>query len=343
MEENDMDNKTITLAHGNGGQMMQKLINKLILGNFGNEILNRLDDAAVLDINKKDYETVFTTDSFVVSPIFFNGGDIGKIAVCGTVNDLSMMGATPLYLSASVIIEEGFPIEELKKIISSMKKTTKEAGVKIVCGDTKVVNKGHCDKIFINTSGIGIVPQKINISSANAKPGDLIIVSGPVGEHGVAIMSEREGLKFDAPLKSDCAPLNSLVKDMMKFPDAINVMRDPTRGGTVTALNEIAEHSNVGIEINEENVPVNEVARGACEILGLDPLYLACEGRLLAFVKAKFADKVLQIMRRNKYAGQAQIIGRVVKEHKKQVYLSTLAGSQRILDVPIADQMPRIC
>ncbi len=337
-----MDNQRITLAHGNGGQLMQKLINKLIISNFSNPILNRLDDGAVLDL-KLNNKVVFTTDSFVVDPIFFPGGDIGKLAVCGTVNDLSMMGAKPLYLSASVIIEEGFEMSSLRKIILSMKKTLAQAGVQIVCGDTKVVNKGHCDKIFINTSGIGVIKTKAKITSSNAQPGDLIIVSGTMGDHGVSIMSQREGLKFKTQLKSDCAPLGGLVQDMLKYPDAIHVMRDPTRGGVATALNEIAEHSNVGIEINEENLPVSSAARGACEILGLDPLYLACEGRLLAFVSKNKAADIIKIMHKNKFGKKAQIIGKVVAAHKKQVYLSTLAGSDRILDVPIADQMPRIC
>lgn len=338
-----MDNGKITLAHGNGGQLMQKLINKMIIRNFGNPILNRLDDGAVLDLKSGKDKLVFTTDSFVVDPIFFPGGDIGKLSVCGTVNDLAMMGAKPIYLSASVIIEEGFDFNDLNKIILSMKKTIAQADVKIVCGDTKVVNKGNCDKIFINTSGIGVIEHTANITSANAKPGDLIIVSGTIGEHGLAIMSQREGLRFKTQLKSDCAPLNGLVKAMLKYSQAIHVMRDPTRGGTATALNEIAEHSNVGIEINEENLPVSSTARGACEILGLDLLYLACEGRLLAFVDKSKAYDILNIMHKHQFGKKAQIIGRVVAEHKKQVYLSTIAGSDRILDVPIADQMPRIC
>ncbi|MBU1086612.1 MAG: hydrogenase expression/formation protein HypE [Candidatus Omnitrophica bacterium] len=338
-----MDKGKITLAHGNGGQVMQKLINKMIISNFGNPILNRLDDGAVLDLKSRNNKLVFTTDSFVVDPIFFPGGDIGKLAVCGTVNDLAMMGAKPLYLSAGVIIEEGFAIADLYKIIISMKKTLALADVKIVCGDTKVVNKGHCDKIFINTSGIGIKQTKARITSSNAQPGDLIIVSGTIGEHGVSIMSQREGLKFKTQLKSDCAPLNGLVADMLKFSDAVHVMRDPTRGGVAAALNEIAEHSNLGIEINEENLPVSSQARGACEILGLDPLYLACEGRLLAFVAPNKAKDIIKVMHENQFGRKAQIIGKVVSGHKKQVYLSTLAGSDRILDVPIADQMPRIC
>ncbi len=338
-----MDEKRITLSHGSGGKLMQDLINEIILAEFGNTILNRLDDSAVLDLKDKNSRMAFTTDSFVVSPIFFPGGDIGKLAVCGTVNDLSMMGATPKYLSAGVIIEEGFAIDDLKKIIRSMKKTLKEANARIVCGDTKVVNKGHCDKIFINTSGIGIIDKKVDISASRAKPGDLVIVSGSIGEHGVCILSQREGLKFKTQLKSDCAPLNGLVFDMLKISGAVHVLRDATRGGLAAVLNEIAELSCVGIEVQEQHIPVRASVRGACEILGLDPLYMPCEGRLVAFVEKKNAQDVLKIMRKNRYAKTAQIIGRVVAGHKREVYLNTLAGSDRILDMPIQEQMPRIC
>jgi len=338
-----LNENTITLAHGNGGVLMQKLINKMILSAFGNPILNRLDDAAVIKPYANKDRLAFTTDSFVVNPIFFPGGNIGKLAVCGTVNDLSMMGAKPLFLSASVIIEEGFKTQELKKIIDVMRETTKEAGVEIVCGDTKVVNKGHCDKIFINTAGIGILRHKQAISSSSAKPGDLIIVSGTIGEHGIAIMSLREGLKFNTVLKSDCAPLNVLVESMLQFKKSLHVMRDPTRGGTATALNEIAELSNVGIEIDEDEIPVSDSVQGASEILGLDPLYLPCEGRLLAVVKPDEAKAILKTMHKNRYGKGAKIIGCVVGKHKKQVYLNTITGSQRIVDMPIIEQMPRIC
>ena len=338
-----MDEKIITLSHGSGGKLMQDLINKLILKEFGNTILNRLDDSAVLDIKDKNKKIAFTTDSFVVDPIFFSGGDIGKLAVCGTVNDLSMMGAVPKYLSAGVIIEEGFAIDDLKKIIRSMKKTLQEANAQIVCGDTKVVNKGHCDKIFINTSGIGIIDKGLNISASCAKAGDLIIVSGSVGEHGICILSEREGLKFEAKIKSDCAPLNKLVSEMIKIPKAVHVLRDATRGGVAAVLNEIAGLSNVGIEVQEDQIPVKLNVRGACEILGLDPLYMPCEGRLVAFVDRKKADKVLKIMRKNIYGRGAQILGEVVARHKGEVYLNTITGSNRILDMPVQEQMPRIC
>jgi len=338
-----VNKQKIMLAHGNGGLLMQQLINRLFISNFSNKVLNRLDDSAVLSLNNKGKKVAFTTDSFVVNPIFFSGGDIGKLAVCGTVNDLSMMGAKPLFLSAGVIIEEGFEIKQLEKIVSSMHRTLKEAGVEIVCGDTKVVNKGACDKIFINTAGIGTIDEGVDIHAARARAKDTIIVSGPVAEHGISILSQREGLAFKTKLKSDCAPLNSLVADMLKFSKSIHVLRDPTRGGLATALNEIAVHSNVGIEISEKDVPVLASVKGACEILGLDPLYLACEGRLVAFVAPDEAKHILRAMRNNRYAKNATIIGQAVSRHKKEVYLNTLTGSNRILDVQVEEQMPRIC
>lgn len=338
-----MNDLRIALAHGSGGKLMQQFINKFILSNFGNQILNRLDDGAVFDIDLENKRLVFTTDSFVVDPIFFPGGDIGKLAICGTVNDLSMMGARPLFLSASVILEEGFELKNIKKIITSMKDTLRLANVAIVCGDTKVVNKGNCDKIFINTAGIGVVHKSTNISSNNAQPGDLIIVSGTIGEHGVSILSQREGLKFKNKLKSDCAPLNGLVAQMIKFPHAVHVLRDPTRGGMATALNEIAEHSNLGIEIDEECIPISSAVKGVCEILGIDPLYLPSEGRLLAFVRKDKAEQVVKKMRKNLFGKKAAVIGYVTPKHKKEVYLKTVVGGMRILDVPIQEQMPRIC
>jgi len=333
----------ITLAHGNGGQLMQDLIHDLIVSRFNNTLLNKLDDSAVFDLGNRKKKIAFTTDSFVVNPIFFPGGDIGKLAVCGTVNDLSVMGAQPLFLSASLIIEEGFLIDDLRKIIGSMRETVKQANAQIVCGDTKVVNKGYCDKIFINTAGIGLVDRSACIGSAQARPGDAVIVSGSIGEHGISILTQREGLRFRTKIKSDCAPLHSLVKEMMAHKRDIHVMRDPTRGGVAAALNEIAGHSSVGIVIDEENVPVSGPVRGACEILGLDPLYLPCEGRLVAFVAKDRAKGLLNVMRRHPQGKKARIVGRVTAGNKKQVYMNTIAGSQRIVDMPIQEQMPRIC
>ncbi len=333
----------ILLAHGSGGQLMQELINGRILKAFGNEILNRLDDSAVMNVPGASSRLAFTTDSFVVSPIFFPGGDIGKLAVCGTVNDLSVMGAQPMYLSAGFIIEEGLLLRDLDRIIASMKKTAKEANVRIVCGDTKVVNKGNCDKIFINTSGIGIIRKKTVMTSSNARPGDVIIVSGTVGEHGIAILSQREGLKFDCELKSDCASLQGLTAALQPEFAHIRLMRDPTRGGLAAVVNEIAMASNAGIEIYEEKVPLSETVRAASEILGIDPLYLACEGRLVVFAAKNRAEKVLRLMKSHKYGKKAKVIGEVVKSHPRKVYLKTISGSSRILDIPVQEQMPRIC
>ncbi|MFH2145684.1 MAG: hydrogenase expression/formation protein HypE [Candidatus Omnitrophota bacterium] len=338
-----MDNKRITLAHGNGGQKMQKLITELIISNFGNPILDRMDDSAVFGLSQDAGRIAFTTDSFVVTPIFFPGGDIGKLAICGTVNDLAVMGAKPQFLSVGFILEEGLEISIFKKIIISMRKAAKEAQVKIVCGDTKVVNKNKCDRIFINTAGIGMVPPGVNVSSKFAKAKDVIIVSGTVAEHGIAILAQREGIKFNSVLSSDCASLNALVSVMLKYAKAIRVMRDPTRGGLAAALNEIAASSNVGIEIDEQNVPLKANVKGACEILGLDPLYLPSEGRLLAFVRPDKAKPILKRMRQHLLGRGARIIGKVVNSHKKHVYLNTVSGSSRILDMPVEEQLPRIC
>lgn len=341
--EENVDDKRISLAHGSGGGLMQRLIKELILFHFGNPVLNKLDDSAVFTLGAKDKKLAFTTDSFVVSPIFFPGGDIGKLSICGTVNDLAVMGAKPVVLSVGLIIEEGFEIEKLEKIIISMKKTAAEAQVEIVCGDIKVVNKGNCDKIFINTAGIGVVARKGRISASFAKPGDAIVVSGPIAEHGIAILSQRESLEFKTVLKSDCAALNGLVANMMEFASDIHVMRDVTRGGLAAVLNEIAQQSNVGIEIEEQRIPIRSQVKGACEILGLDPLYLACEGRLVAFVNRGRVQDIQNRMKKDKNGKKAEIIGKVVAAHKKEVHLSTIAGSYRILDMPIQEQTPRIC
>ncbi|MBN1693015.1 MAG: hydrogenase expression/formation protein HypE, partial [Dehalococcoidales bacterium] len=285
----------------------------------------------------------FTTDSYTVNPIFFPGGDIGKLAVCGTVNDLAMSGAKPLYLSLAFIIEEGLPLADLKKILASIKKAADESGVKIVTGDTKVVDKGGADKLFINTAGVGIVPEGVDISASNAKPGDKIILSGTIGDHGIAVLSQREGLKFKTPVPSDCAPLQELVADMLSVTKNIHCMRDPTRGGIATTLNDFAEKSGAGIIIEEEKVPVAKAVLAACELLGLDPLYIANEGKLAAIVPAKDADSVLAAMKENKYGRNACIIGEVVAEHPGRVIMKTSLGASRIIDVPVGELLPRIC
>jgi hydrogenase expression/formation protein HypE len=329
----------ILLAHGSGGKLMHDLI-RSFLPELSNPILDRMDDSAVFEVSGR---IAFTTDSFVVNPLFFPGGDIGKLAVCGTVNDLAMSGARPLYLSLAFIIEEGLPVADLKKIILSIKKNAAEAGVKIVTGDTKVVNRGSADKLFINTAGVGIMPEGVNISAANAKIGDIIIISGTVGDHGIAVMSKREGLKFELPVPSDCAPLNSLVADMLGASQNIRCMRDPTRGGLATTLNDFAEKSKVGIVIGEDKIPVNKAVLAACELLGLDPLYIANEGKLVAVVPSEDANAVLAAMKRHKYGKDAVIIGEVVIAHPGKVVMKTNLGASRIIDMPVGELLPRIC
>ncbi len=329
----------ILLAHGSGGKLSHDLI-KDFLPTLDNPILNKLDDSAVFELSGR---LAFTTDSYTVNPIFFPGGDIGKLAVCGTVNDLSMSGAKPLYLSLSFIVEEGFPITELKKIMNSIGKAADEAEVIIVTGDTKVVNQGSADKLFINTAGVGIVPEGANISAANARPGDKIIVSGNIGDHGIAVLSQREGLNFQVPVPSDCAPLNKLVAEMLATSTNIHCLRDPTRGGLATTLNDFAEQSSVGISLEEDKIPVAKAVLAACELLGFDPLYIANEGKVVAVVAPADAESVLAKMKQNKYGARATIIGEVVAEHPGQVVMKTSLGASRIVDMPVGELLPRIC
>jgi hydrogenase expression/formation protein HypE len=333
-------NDKILLSHGSGGKLTHDLVKSLFLPAFANAALCPLDDAAVI---KTDGRLAFTTDSFVVQPIFFPGGNIGKLAVCGTVNDLSMMGASPRYLSLSLIIEEGFSLSDLRKIVSSLSRASKEAGVAIITGDTKVVNRGDADKLFINTAGIGVVPEGVNISGHNAKAGDAVIVSGTIGDHGIAVLSRRAGIKFSTTLKSDCAPLNGLVAAMLKVSRRIHSLRDPTRGGLATTLNEIAEQSAVSMRIEEDRIPVREEVSGACEVLGLDPLYIANEGKLIALVDAADADAILSAMRRHKYGRNAAIIGEVRAGHPGRVVMKTRFGTSRIIDMLVGEPLPRMC
>ena len=335
-----MNDEIILLAHGSGSRLSHELIEKNFLPSLANPLLAKLDDSAVFDLSGR---LAFTTDSYVVSPIFFPGGDIGKLAVCGTINDLAMSGAVPLYLSLSFIIEEGLTLGELKKVVSSIKAAAEEAGVKIVTGDTKVVNRGSADKLFINTSGIGIVPEGIDISGVNAKVGDKVILSGNIGDHGIAVMSQREGLKFSVPVQSDCAPLNKLVSQMLEASSQIHCMRDPTRGGLATTLNELARQSKIGIRIEEEKIPVHDGVRAACELLGFDPLYVANEGKLIAIVAPGDAEKILARMKRNRYGAGASIIGEVTDDHKGKVIMKTRLGSSRIVDMLSGELLPRIC
>jgi len=330
----------ILLAHGSGGKLAHQLVEENIIKILRNPLLSKMDDSAVIDFNGK---LAFTTDSYVVSPIFFPGGDIGKLAVCGTVNDLSMSGAQPLYLSLAFIIEEGLPKSELHKIVSSIQEVAQEAGVEIVTGDTKVVNRGSVDKLFINTTGIGVIKEGVNISGSNARPGDKVILSGTIGDHCIAVISQREGLSFSTQLKSDCAPLGSLVAEMLTACPNIHCLRDPTRGGLATTLNELAKQSNVSIRIEEEKIPIREEVMAACEILGFDPLYVANEGKLVAIVPAKNADQILQVMQRNNYGEDAVIIGEVKAEHPGRVVMKTCLGASRIVDMMTGDLLPRIC
>ena len=340
-----LEHKQIVLGHGSGGKLTADLIDKIFLPAFRNPVLDKLDDQAVVTINGA--RLAFTTDSFVVTPIFFPGGDIGRLAVHGTVNDLAMSGAQPLYLSAAFILEEGLPVDDLRRIVESMRSAAAEAGVQFVTGDTKVVDRGKGDQIFINTTGIGLVPSGINISADRARPGDVILLSGYIGDHGMAIMSRREGLEFEGAIESDCASLNGLVAAMLATPsspaDFIHCLRDPTRGGAATTLNEIAKRANVGMLLREIALPVRESVRGACEVLGLDPLYVANEGKLLAIVEPAMADAVLQQMRAHPLGRDAAIIGEVVADHPGMVLMKTEIGGTRVLDVMFGEQLPRIC
>ena len=330
----------ILLTHGSGGKLAHELIEKNFLQALGNPILAKLDDSAVLDFNGR---LAFTTDSYVVNPIFFPGGDIGKLAVYGTVNDLAMSGAKPLYLSLSFIIEEGLPQDELNEIVDSVQKAAQEAGVKIITGDTKVVHRGSADKLFINTAGIGIIPKGIDISGSNARPGDKVILSGTIGDHGIAVLSQREGVRFSTQLESDCAPLGGLVAEMLEASSNIHCLRDPTRGGLATTLNELARQSKVSIRIEEEKVPVREEVLAGCEMLGFDPLYVANEGKLVAIVADEDADKILKAMRGNHYGKDAAIIGEVRAENPGRVVMKTWLGASRIIDMLAGDPLPRIC
>ena len=338
-----MKSDRILLSHGSGSRASHELITELFLPAFSNPFLDQLNDQAILEAD--GLRLAYTTDSYVVDPIFFPGGDIGRLAVCGTVNDLAMSGAVPLYLSAGFIIEEGFLIDKLRKVVNSMKQAAEEANVKIVTGDTKVVHKGQADKLFINTSGIGILAvgdPTIDISGSNARAGDKVIISGSIGDHGIAVLSQRAGLEFDTPVVSDCAPLNSLVADMLSVTENIHCLRDPTRGGLATTLNELASQSDAGIVIEEARIPIKEPVKGACELLGYDSLYIANEGILVAIVSADSAPQLLMKMKENRYGHAAEIIGEVISEPKR-VILKTAIGGARIVDMLAGELLPRIC
>lgn len=337
----DPSSDRILLAHGSGGELSHELINSIFAREFDNPILHPLDDSAVIPFEGARW--AFTTDGYVVTPIFFPGGDIGRLAVCGTVNDLSMSGAQPLFLSSGFIIEEGFPLSDLRRIVGSMKKTAAEAGVKIITGDTKVVNRGGADGVFINTAGIGLIPPGILISGGLARAGDQVLLSGTIGDHGVAILSAREGLQFSTALESDCSPLNTLVAKMISASPEIHCLRDPTRGGLASTLNELARQSRVGIWVEENRIPVKEQVRGACELLGFEPWNLANEGKLVAIVAAQSAESVLREMRGHPLGRDAARIGEVREESPGKVLLRTSLGSTRLLDMMVGEPLPRIC
>jgi hydrogenase expression/formation protein HypE len=331
----------IVLGHGSGGKLTAQLIDTVFLPAFSNPLLNKLNDQAVLQVNSS--RLAFTTDSFVVTPIFFPGGDIGRLAVNGTVNDLAMCGARPLYLSAAFILEEGLPTQDLRRVVQSMSEAAADAGVQLVTGDTKVVNRGKGDKIFITTTGIGIVEKPVAISAENARPGDKIIVSGYIGDHGMAILSQRENLEFEGVIESDCAALHRLVADMLEVTTEIHCLRDATRGGVATVLNEIAAHSKIGMLLRETEIPVRDTVRGACEILGLDPMYVANEGKLVAVVAAEVAERVVARMRQNPLGRDARIVGEVTNGRHGMVLMKTEIGGTRVLDTLFGEQLPRIC
>ncbi len=332
---------TILLGHGSGGLLSAELLRDIFLPAFQNPELSRLNDQAIVSVNGS--RIALTTDSFVVKPLFFPGGDIGSLAVHGTVNDLAMGGAQALFLTAAFIIEEGLAMDVLRRVVNSLQRAAADAGVKVVTGDTKVVEKGKGDGLFINTTGIGVVPDGIELSADRARPGDIVLLSGPIGEHGIAILAQREGLEFESRIASDSAALHTLTAAMLKVSSEIRCMRDPTRGGLSSALNEIAAQSKVGIELDESAIQVREEVKGACEMLGLDPLYVANEGKLIAIVDPGVADRVLAAMRSHRFGGQAQMIGKVTAKNSGLVTMKTQLGTTRIVDMLAGDQLPRIC
>jgi hydrogenase expression/formation protein HypE len=332
---------TITLDHGSGGKIAHALTTDLLLPRFGNPTLTPLNDGAVLDLGGQ--RLAFSTDTFTVDPLFFPGGDIGELAVNGTVNDVAMCGARPRYLSMGLILEEGFARVDLERILDSMQRAVALAGVQLVTGDTKVVPRGAADKIFINTSGIGVIPEGVSVGAEGAQPGDKVILSGTMADHGMTILTQREGLSFESDLKSDSAPLNHLVEKMLAVCQDIHVLRDPTRGGVGTTLNEITQQSKTGLRLREVDLPVRPAVAGACDLLGFDPLYVANEGKLLAFVPADAAAAVLTAMREDVNGREACIIGEVVDDHPGRVYMETRIGGERIVDMLTGEQLPRIC
>lgn len=332
---------SVLLAHGGGGRLMHQLIENMFVPAFSNALLNARHDGAVIQL--KGTRLAFTTDSYVVRPLFFPGGDIGTLAINGTVNDLAMCGAQPLYLSSGFILEEGLPMETLWRVVQSMRHAADIAGVQLVTGDTKVVDKGKGDEVFINTAGVGLIEHDLIIAPASVQPGDVVLLNGDIGRHGIAIMAVREGLEFESAIESDCAPLSGLVMKLLDGGVVVKCMRDLTRGGLASALIEIAEAGRVHIRIEESAVPVREDVEGACEILGFDPLYLANEGRFVIFVPPKNADRALAIMHAHEFGAGASIVGRVTDDSPEMVTLTSRIGATRIVDMFTGEQLPRIC
>lgn len=341
-----MNDETVLLGHGSGGTMMKRIIDEVFAASYGSEELAQGNDAAVLPAPAPGERLAFSTDTFVVTPHFFPGGNIGRLAVCGTVNDVATSGAEVKYLSVGMVLEEGFPMDDLRRICETIAETAREAGVHIVTGDTKVVNRGHGDGIYINTAGIGLVPEGRDLSGAHCRPGDVVLVSGTLGDHGIAIMSQREGLSFSAEIESDAAPLNGLIAAVLEAAPDSRCFRDPTRGGLASTLNELAEQSGVDIAVREDDVPVKDVVRGACEMLGYDVLQVANEGKMVCVVPADQAQAALEAMRACRYGADAAIIGSIEEanpERGPKVFLETGFGSRRILDMLVGEQLPRIC
>lgn len=333
--------KKILLAHGSGGRLSHELIKDLFLRSFDNKFLRKLGDSAIFE--KEKIHWAFTTDSYVIRPLFFPGGDIGKLAVCGTINDLAVAGATPLFLSCALIIEEGLEVSTLEKVVYSIKETAEGAGVQIITGDTKVVEHGGADGLFINTSGVGIVRIQENLSPARIEVGDRILINGTLGDHSIATLSRREEFDFQTKLESDCAPLNDLIGTVLSDSQGIRMMRDPTRGGIASILNETASGQAFGIELWEEKIPIKEEVASICEMLGFDPLYLANEGKVVLVAKQEEAEKLLSILRSHPLGKESQIVGKVVPEAKGKVYLRTRIGTRRVVDMLTGEQLPRIC
>ncbi len=345
-----MKNDRILLAHGSGGKLSAELIQRLFVPAFGNPALNRMDDSAVLSLfplpkgeGQSGSRLAMSTDCHVVKPLFFEGGDIGRLAVCGTVNDISMVGARPLYLAAGFVLEEGLPIGTLEQVVASMKTAAEEAGVAVVTGDTKVVEQGSADGLFITTTGVGVVPEGIDVSGSNARPGDLVLLSGPIGDHGIAVLSRREGLEFDIPVASDVAPLNHLVEALLEAAPHLRALRDPTRGGLATTLNELAAQSGVAIRIEEEQIPIRPAVQAACEMLGYDPLYVANEGKLVAIVPPDEAEPALAALKKTRYGEEARLIGAVLPEPPARVLMKTRIGGTRVVQMLMGEMLPRIC